>query len=112
MAQNFWRGKRVFITGHTGFKGAWLAFWLREIGAEVAGFSLAPNTDPNLFSDLQLGSNIHHQTGDIRDADKLTKAVKNFQPDVLFHLAAQALVAESYSHPVDTYSTNVMGTMN
>ncbi len=108
----FWQGKRVLITGHTGFKGSWLSFWLNNLGAEVCGFSLAPNTSPNLFDDLNLASLINSTIGDIRNLDLLKKTFEDFQPEVVFHLAAQPLVRRSYLEPIETYSTNVMGTIN
>ncbi len=109
----FWRGKRVLITGHTGFKGGWLALWLNSLGAEVQGFALAPDTQPSLFEAARLGSGgIGHRLGDIRDLAALQSAVKESRPDVLFHLAAQSLVRRSYAEPVETYATNVLGTVH
>jgi CDP-glucose 4,6-dehydratase len=112
MNKGFWQGKRVFVTGHTGFKGSWLALFLRHFGAEVAGFALAPATSPNLWGLLDLNSDIQATTDDIRNASALRTAVTHFQPEIVFHLAAQALVRASYVDPVETYSTNVMGTVN
>ncbi len=109
---NFWRGKRVFITGHTGFKGSWLTTYLKMVGANVCGFSLPPPTTPNLFELANVAQGILSFEGDIRNVDCLKAAVKDFQPEFIFHLAAQALVRESYADPVNTYSTNVMGTIN
>jgi CDP-glucose 4,6-dehydratase len=110
---DFWRNKRVFITGHTGFKGGWLALWLASMGAQVYGYALAPPTEPNLFTVANLNSRLRHTTiADIRDADQLTAAMKEANPDVVFHLAAQPLVRCSYETPVDTYAVNVMGTAN
>jgi CDP-glucose 4,6-dehydratase len=108
----FWKGKRVFITGHTGFKGSWLSFWLNNLGAEVCGFSLAPNTSPNLFDGLNLANLVNSTIGDIRDLELLRKKIAEFQPEIVFHLAAQPLVRRSYLEPIETYSTNVMGTIN
>lgn len=107
----FWRGKRVLITGHTGFKGGWLALWLKALGAEVSGYALAPDTEPSLFEAARLhGAGINHRLGDIRDLADLRGAVKASRPEVLFHLAAQSLVRRSYAEPLETYATNVMGT--
>ena len=103
-------GKRVFVTGHTGFKGSWLTLWLSELGAEVTGYSLAPNTEPALFSVLGLSSRCRDLTADVRDFDKLRTAIREARPHVIFHLAAQPLVRESYEHPLETIQTNVMGT--
>lgn len=108
----FWSGKRVFITGHTGFKGSWLAFWLKMLGAEVCGYALAPETQPNLFENLQLKREIKSVTGDICNLENFEKAFRDFQPEIVFHLAAQSLVRRSYRQPVDTYTTNVIGTVN
>ena len=105
-------GKRVFITGHTGFKGAWLTEWLLSLGAKVTGFSLPPPTQPSLFEQLGLAKRMQHIVGDVRDAQALAAAVEAAQPDFIFHLAAQPLVRESYRTPVETYETNVMGTIH
>ncbi|MFS2106614.1 CDP-glucose 4,6-dehydratase [Ralstonia sp. Ralssp135] len=108
-----WAGKRVFLTGHTGFKGSWLALWLRQLGAEVYGYSLAPQTTPNLFTAADVEPALAgHTLADIRDADALRTAMTAARPDVVFHLAAQPLVRASYNDPVGTYATNVMGTVN
>ncbi len=110
---DIYRGKRVFLTGHTGFKGSWLSLWLTNLGAEVCGYSLAPNTDPSLFNILKLDKKIEkHITGDIRDLENLKQALNSFNPDIIFHLAAQPLVRVSYANPVETYQTNVMGVVN
>jgi CDP-glucose 4,6-dehydratase len=109
---NFWRGKRVLLTGHSGFKGSWLAIWLSRLGAEVTGISLAPNTSPNLFSLAEVERLCNSYFCDIRDADALTVQVKAACPDIVFHLAAQPLVRASYRAPVNTFSTNVMGTVH
>lgn len=108
----FWRGKRVFITGHTGFKGAWLSFWLLHWGAEVAGLSLSPATEPALFDQLGLAADLHHHLGDIRQGEQVRQRIAQWQPDVVFHLAAQPLVRRSYLEPVATWETNVMGTIH
>jgi len=108
----FWGGKRVLLTGHTGFKGSWLAFWLLELGAEVTGLALPPNTEPNLFSKLQLDRRLDHRLGDIRDPQAVANLVAEICPQVVFHLAAQPLVRKSYKDPMGTWATNVMGTIN
>ena len=106
---DFWRGRRVFLTGHTGFKGGWLTLWLRALGAEVCGFSLPPPTDPGLFEAARIGEACHSILGDIRDLPALERAFRDFGPDIVLHLAAQPLVRRSYHDPLETYSTNVMG---
>ncbi|MDX1922046.1 MAG: CDP-glucose 4,6-dehydratase [Alphaproteobacteria bacterium] len=110
--KDFWRGKRVFLTGHTGFKGGWLALWLKQLGAVVHGFSLQPPTVPNLFTLANVEGAVSHQIGDIRDGETLKSAVKNFKPDIVLHLAAQPILRLSYDEPVETYATNVMGTVH
>ena len=112
MNRNFWRGKNVFVTGHTGFKGAWLAFILSCFGAKVTGYALEPPTSPNLFELLKLDREIFSVTGDVRDFDRLKKTFDESRPEVVFHLAAQPIVLEGYKNPAATYSTNVMGTVN
>lgn len=109
---NFWKGKRVFLTGHTGFKGSWLSLWLQLMGAEVKGFSLTPPTTPSLFAEANVAQQMQSEIGDIRDFSKLSESIRTFNPDVLLHLAAQPLVRLSYKEPIETYSTNVMGTVN
>ena len=109
---NFWQKKKVLVTGHTGFKGAWLSFILNALGAEVAGYSLPPKTSPNLFDLIGLEKNINSVTGDVRDLENLRRVFDNFKPEIVFHMAAQPIVFEGYKNPVDTYSTNVMGTVN
>jgi len=107
---NSWAGKRVFLTGHTGFKGSWLALWLTHLGAVVRGYSLDPITSPNLFDVVKLHNKVEDIRGDIRDPKTLDAALEEFAPDVVFHLAAQALVKLSYDQPILTYETNVIGT--
>ncbi|MBV2352090.1 CDP-glucose 4,6-dehydratase [Synechococcus sp. HK05] len=110
--RQFWHSQKVLLTGHTGFKGSWLAFWLKELGAQVTGVALEQEGRPNLFDQLQLKRLIDHRVGDIRDPDLLKAIVNETQPTVVFHLAAQPLVRHSYEEPVATWSTNVMGTIH
>jgi len=105
-------GRRVFVTGHTGFKGAWLAEWLLTLGAEVTGYALNPPTEPSLFAALDLGARLKHVVADVRDRDRLVAEVQAVQPSVIFHLAAQPLVLRAYAQPHETFETNVMGTVN
>ena len=111
--RDFWRGKRVFLTGHTGFKGGWLSLWLADLGAEVHGYALAPPSEPNFFTvagvETRLGS---HTLADIRTFDALAHAMQAARPDVVLHLAAQPLVRYSYAEPLETYAVNVMGTVH
>ena len=110
---DFWCGKRVFLTGHTGFKGSWLSLWLHSLGAEVYGLALAPPTKPNLFTVAQVADCMaSHTVGDIRDLATAQKAIEAAQPDVVIHMAAQSLVRLSYAEPVETYAINVMGTVH
>ena len=109
---NFWRNKKVLITGHNGFKGSWLSLFLMQLGAEIFGISLK-NDDPNsLFNKLGIKKNINEKIIDIRDIDLIKGAISDFSPDIIFHLAAQPLVREGYLKPVETWSTNVMGTIS
>ena len=112
MHPDFWHGRRVFITGHTGFKGSWLCLLLNSFGARVAGYALEPPTRPNLFSLARVGELVESTQGDIRDLQALIARVSSFSPDVVFHMAAQSVVLDSYADPVQTYSTNVMGTVH
>ena len=109
---DFYKGKKVFITGHTGFKGTWLTRILVNAGAEVTGYSLVPPTNPDLFSLADVENKINHVIGDIRDLEHLKKVFDEFQPEIVLHLAAQPIVRDSYKDPVYTYETNVMGTVN
>ncbi len=108
--RDFWRGKRVVLTGHTGFKGGWLAIWLQRLGAEVTGISLAPETSPNLFNLGRIEQQLEHHVCDITDAALVNKLLHQARPEIVFHLAAQALVRASYRDPLATFATNVMGT--
>ena len=110
--EDFWRGKRVLLTGHTGFKGSWLALWLQRLGAEVTGIALAPNTTPSLFELASVAKGIASHFCDIRDPAALADIVHKARPEIVFHLAAQPLVRASYREPLATYATNVMGTAN
>ena len=112
VSASFWKDKKVFLTGHTGFKGSWLSLWLQSMGAVVKGYSLAPPTDPSLFLVADIGSNMESEIGDIRDLAQLKGSMLAFDPAILIHMAAQPLVRRSYLEPVDTYTTNVIGTVN
>src|SRR3989338_3469423 len=112
MNKNFWQGKKVFITGHTGFKGGWLVTWLKLLGASVTGYALPPEAQPNLFELAHVADGITSIYDDILNIAHLSQAIKNQRPDVVFHLAAQPLVHYSYTNPVETYNVNVMGTVN
>ena len=112
MNPGFWQGKRVLITGHTGFKGSWLSLWLQTLGSDVVGYSLAPPTSPSLFELAGVASGMTSVLGDVRNLDRLKQVIADYQPEIAIHMAAQPLVRESYSNPVETYATNVMGTVN
>ncbi|MGA7158421.1 MAG: CDP-glucose 4,6-dehydratase [Acidobacteriaceae bacterium] len=105
-----WKGRRVFVTGHTGFKGGWLTLWLTQLGATVRGYSLDPATEPNLFTVARIGSVVDDIRGDIRNTTTLERALQDFAPELVFHLAAQPLVRYSYDFPIETFETNVVGT--
>ena len=109
---SFYKGKKVLVTGHTGFKGSWLCRLLLKLGAEVTGYALEPPTQPDLFQLLDVESQMHSVTGDIRDLEKLKQVFAEAQPEIVLHLAAQPIVRESYKNPVYTYETNVKGTVN
>jgi len=108
----FWRGRRVFLTGHTGFKGSWLWLWLGELGAVTRGYALPPETAPSMFQAAALEKRGEHLIGDIRDAARLRAGLREFQPEIVIHLAAQALVRRSYREPLETFATNIQGTAN
>lgn len=107
-----YQGRRVLVTGHTGFKGSWLALWLTHLGANVAGYSIDVPSNPSNFELLDLEHQIHHYVGDVRDRNRLEQVIDEFQPEIIFHLAAQALVRRSYADPVTTFETNVLGMVN
>ena len=108
----FWNGRRVFVTGHTGFKGSWLSLWLQSMGANVKGYALEAPTDPSLFLEARVAAGMASEIGDIRDIARLKQSIESFAPELIIHMAAQPLVRFSYKNPVDTYSVNVMGTVN
>jgi CDP-glucose 4,6-dehydratase len=109
---DFWRKRRVLITGHTGFKGSWLALWLQGMGADVTGYALPPPTEPSLFDVAGVGKGMESVIGDIRDLQRLERALSNTRPEIVIHMAAQALVRLAYDHPVETFDTNIMGTVH
>ena len=112
MFNNFFKNKKILVTGHTGFQGSWLTLWLKLLGADVIGYSLPPPTKPSLFESLDIQNEIKHISGDVRDLDKLKTIIESNEPDFIFHLAAQSLVRESYQKPVETFTTNIVGTVN
>ena len=112
MTVEFWKSKKVLITGHTGFKGSWLSLWLQSLGADVVGYALSPPTEPNLFNIARVADGMNSVTGNVLNRDDLHNAIAKYRPELIFHLAAQALVRESYKNPVETYSTNVMGVVH
>jgi CDP-glucose 4,6-dehydratase len=110
--RSFWKGRRVFLTGHTGFKGSWLSLWLNSLGADVVGYSLDPPTQPNLFEQAQVANCVRSIRGDIRDFPRLMAAIAEFRPTIVIHMAAQSIVRRGYDDPIETYSSNVMGTVH
>src|SRR6266511_1255728 len=108
----FWRGKRVLVTGHTGFKGSWLCLWFEAAGANVVGYSLPPPTKPSHFELADAGRSVRTITGDVRDYERLKAALAEHRPEIVLHLAAQSVVKASYADPRETYEVNVMGTAN
>ncbi len=112
MNSDFWNNKRVLITGHTGFKGSWLTIWLKKLGAEIIGFSNSIPTNPSLYELSEINSDITSITGDIRNLSAIHNTISQYKPQIVIHMAAQSLVGPSYNDPVETYSTNVMGTVN
>jgi CDP-glucose 4,6-dehydratase len=112
MTPEFWRRKRVFLTGHTGFKGSWMSLWLQNLGTELTGFALQPPSVPSLFEEANIADGMHSVNGDIRDLPALQQAMQAAQPEIVIHMAAQSLVRCSYQNPVETYATNVMGTVH
>jgi CDP-glucose 4,6-dehydratase len=112
MKKEFWKGKRVLITGHTGFKGSWLSLWLQSVGSDVLGYALQPPTQPSLFEIAHIGSGMESIVGDVRNFDFLKSVIVENEPEIIFHMAAQSVVKYSYDNPIETYSTNVMGTVN
>lgn len=112
MDKQFWKNRRVFLSGHTGFKGGWLSLWLQQLGAEVTGYALVPPTQPNLFEIANVASGMNSIIGDVRDGNKLKHTMSEARPEVVIHMAAQPLVRYSYNNPEETYSTNVMGLVN
>jgi len=112
MNREFWKDRKILITGHTGFKGSWLSLWLQAMGAKVVGYSLPPPTRPSLFELARVSQGMTSVVGDVRDFDSLKSTIAQQEPEIIFHMAAQSVVSDSYENPVETYSTNVMGTVN
>jgi len=112
MNEKFWKNKKILITGHTGFKGSWLTIWLKKLGADITGFSKSIPTNPNLFEISNIEAEINSINGDVQDYQFLKETITKVEPEIVFHMAAQSLVIKSYSDPIETYSTNVMGTVN
>jgi CDP-glucose 4,6-dehydratase len=110
--KDFWRGRRTLVTGHTGFKGGWLCLWLQVLGAELKGLALEPPTNPSLFEVASVAKHMDHSIVDIRDFEAISKLVVDFKPEIVIHMAAQPLVRQSYRQPIETYATNVMGTVH
>ncbi|MBX9768764.1 MAG: GDP-mannose 4,6-dehydratase [Bdellovibrionales bacterium] len=108
---DFWRGKNVFLTGHTGFKGSWLSLWLQVLGANVTGYALEPPTSPSMFTEAEISSAMSSHIGDIRNSQLLIESLRTAKPEIVFHMAAQPLVRYSYANPIETYDVNVMGTV-
>jgi len=112
MVKAFWEDRRVYITGHTGFKGSWMTLWLANLGARIHGYALEPESEPDLFSVARVSECVEHEVGDVRNLTQMESSVAEFKPEVVFHMAAQPLVRRSYANPIETYSTNVMGTVH
>ena len=110
--RSFWKNRRVFLTGHTGFKGSWLSLWLSTLGAEVVGYALEPPTSPSLYQQAGVDSGLHSIIADVRDFPRLKAAIAEFDPEIVLHLAAQSVVRTGYEDPVGTYASNVMGTVH
>ena len=110
--RSFWKGRRVLLTGHTGFKGSWLSLWLEALGADVTGYALAPPTEPSLFEQAKVAASLNSIRGDIRDFERLKEVMAERRPEVIMHMAAQSVVRRGYEDPIETYSSNVMGTVN
>ena len=112
MNENFWKNKKILITGHTGFKGSWLTVWLKKLGSDIIGFSKSVPTTPSLYEILNIENDITSVIGDIQDYELVKETINKYEPEIVFHMAAQSLVIKSYSDPIETFSTNVMGTVN
>lgn len=110
--ESFWQGRRVYLTGHTGFKGSWLSIWLHQLGAVVKGYALNPPTNPSLFNEAKVSEIVESEIGDIRNFENIRKSIHAFQPEIVIHMAAQPLVRYSYDEPVETYEVNVLGTVH